>query len=100
MDFLIPTISTILTFVVRIFFVLAGIAAIFNSLYGALLVILSGGEKEKMDKAKNRIIHSFVGLLMMVVVLAVIAALEQYVFQQQICFGLSCPLRIPTLLER
>lgn len=99
MDFLIPSLSTILTFVIQIFIVLAGIAALLNSLFGAFLVIVSGGEKEKMDKAKSRIINSFVGLLVMIVILAVLVTLEQYVFQQRICFGLSCPLSIPSLLE-
>lgn len=99
MNFIIPTLSTILTFVIKLFFILAGIAALLNSLYGAFLVIVSGGEKEKADKAKARIIHSFVGLIVMVCVLALLVAMEQYVFQGRLCFGLSCPLQIPNLLQ-
>jgi hypothetical protein len=36
---------------------------------------------------------------MIVVVLAVIATLEQVIFQQTLCFGLTCPLTLPPILK-
>jgi len=41
---------------------LSGIMAFINILIGGLQWILSGGEKEALDKAKRRIIHSLIGL--------------------------------------
>lgn len=40
----------------------SGVAAFVNLLIGGLQWILSGGEKEGVDKAKRRIIHSLIGL--------------------------------------
>lgn len=99
LGFRIPDISTILTFAVRMFFIVSGIAALFFGIYGAFTWITSSGEEEKLDAARKRIIAALVGVIMIIVVLAVMYTLEQFVFQQRICFGLSCPLTIPGLTD-
>jgi hypothetical protein len=99
LGFLIPDLSDILTFFVRLIFVLVGIAALLYALWGAFSWVTSGGEQENLDKARQKIVAAFVGIILVVVILATIVAFEQFVFQERVCFGLSCPVVIPSLLE-
>lgn len=98
LGFAIPTIGDLLTFVIRAFFTVAGIMALLYLLLGALAWITSGGSKEGVEKAREKIQAAIVGVLMIVIVLAIVWTLENVVFQQKICFGISCPLTLPTLL--
>lgn len=99
LGFQIPTFSNILTSLIRLFFVIAGIAALFMLLTGALAWITSGGSKENVEKARDKITHALVGVILIVIVLSVVWSLEQLVFKQAVCFGISCPVTIPGLLE-
>jgi len=94
-----PTLSDVLTFAVRAFFVVGGLAALFYLLRGALSWITSGGDKDSVGEARNQIQAAIIGLIMIVAVLAIIWTLEQVVFSRRICIGLSCPLTIPSLIE-
>jgi amino acid transporter len=98
LNFSIPTIGDILTFVIRAFFVVAGIMALLYLLLGALSWITSGGDKGNVEKARDKIQAAIVGVLMIVIVLAIVWTLEQVVFQRRVCFGISCPLELPALL--
>ncbi len=98
LGFSIPTIGGLLTFIVKAFFVVAGVMALIYLLLGALAWITSGGDKAGVEKAREKIQAAIVGILMIVVVLAIVWTLEQIVFAQKICFGLSCPLTLPELL--
>lgn len=99
LGFNIPTFSDILTFMIRFFFVLAGIAALVMMLWGALAWVTSGGEKEGVQHARDKIVAAIVGVLLIVVALAIIWSMENIVFQKKICFGLSCPVTLPALLK-
>lgn len=99
LGFYIPTFSELLTFLIRFFFVLAGLAALFFMLWGALSWVTSGGDKDAVSDARNKIVQAIVGVLLIVAVLAVIWSLENIVFQRTICFGLSCPVTLPPLLR-
>lgn len=99
LGFVIPNFSDILTFVIRGFFVITGLAALFYLLLGAFSWVTSGGDKDKINEARAKITSSVVGLLMVVVVLAVVVTLEQIVFRRTLCFGLSCPATIPALIR-
>lgn len=99
LNFDIPTFADLLTFLIRFFFVIAGIAALIMLLWGALAWVTSGGDKEGVEGARNKIVAAIVGILLIVVALSVIWSLEQIVFQGRICFGLSCPVRLPGLLN-
>ncbi len=90
----------ILTFLIRIFFIVAGLAALFQLLTGALAVIVSGGVKDKWDAAFRRMSSALIGVFVIIVILSVLVVLEQQVFKCAICFGLSCPLHIPSLMEQ
>lgn len=98
LGFSIPTIGGLLTFVVKAFFVVAGVFALVYLLLGALAWITSGGDKAGVEKARDKIQAAIVGILMIVVVLAIVWTLEQVVFGGKICFGLSCALSLPQLL--
>src|SRR3989338_10382030 len=97
--FKIPTLGDILTFMIRIFFIIAGLAALLFLLTGALSWVTSGGNKENVDKARDKITNAVVGVIMIVAVLAVVATLEQVVFGNRLCLGLSCLITIPPLLQ-
>jgi hypothetical protein len=96
-----PTINLadILTFAIRIFFTIAGIAALFYMLLGAFAWIQSGGEEEAVTGARSKITAAVLGMILIVGILAVIWTLEQIIFGQRICFGISCPLTIPSLVS-
>lgn len=99
LGFVIPSFGQMLTFLVKGFFVIAGLAALIMLLWGALAWVLSGGDKEQVEAARDRITAALIGVFMILIALAIIWTLEQIVFQRTICFGLSCPVSLPTLLK-
>lgn len=99
LQFQIPTFGEILTFIIRLFFVLAGIAALIYLLLGAFTWITSGGDKERVEKSRDKIQAAIVGIILVVIVVAILATLEQVVFSSKLCFGLTCPVSIPQLLK-
>ena len=100
LGFKIPTLSDVLTFLIRGFFILAGIMALIYLLLGALAWVTSGGSKENVDKARDKITAAVLGLIIIVAVLAIIVTMEQVVFGGNLCLGLSCPITIPSLLQK
>lgn len=99
LGFRIPSLSEILTFAIRGFFIIGGLVALIFLLLGALSWITSGGDKENISKAQSKITSAIVGVILIVVVLALIVTLEQVVFARRLCLGLSCPITIPSLLK-
>ncbi|OGK15266.1 hypothetical protein A2774_02465 [Candidatus Roizmanbacteria bacterium RIFCSPHIGHO2_01_FULL_39_12c] len=97
--FKIPTLGDILTFLIRAFFIVAGLMALLMLLLGAMAWVTSGGNKENVDKARDKITAAVLGLILIVAVLAIIVTLEQIVFGSNLCLGLSCPITIPALLQ-
>lgn len=97
--FKIPNLGDVLTFGIRIVFIVGGILALVYLLLGAISWITSGGDKDAVDKARNKITNALIGIILIAVVLAIIVTLEQVVFQKAICLGLSCPITIPSLLR-
>lgn len=100
LGFSIPTLSDLLTWGIRAFFAAAGIAALFFMLRGAFNWVISGGAKDKTEAAQKEITAAVIGIIMIVVVLAVVATLEQVIFQQTLCFGLTCALTLPPILKK
>ncbi len=99
LGFNIPSFGDILTFIIRAFFVVAGIFALIYLLLGAFSWITSGGDKDKVESAQKKIQAALVGVILIIIVVAIVATLEQIVFQERLCFGLTCPLSVPELLE-
>lgn len=99
LKFSIPTFGDILTFLIRGFFAVAGVFALVYLLLGAFSWVTSGGNKENVEKAREKIIAAITGVILVVVVVAVVATLEQVVFQERLCFGLTCAFTVPALLK-
>ena len=99
LPFTVPTLSILLSFLIRLFFVVAGLAALLYLLLGAFAWVTSGGGKEQVEKARDKIQAAVVGLILIVAVLAIMVTLEQVVFNQKICVGLTCDITIPNLIQ-
>lgn len=74
--FKIPEFNQVLTFVIRFFFIVAGLVALIYLLLGALGWITSGGNKESVDKAREKIQAAIIGIVMIFVVLAIVGLVE------------------------
>lgn len=99
LPFKIPSMAEIMTFAIRAFFVIAGLAALLYLILGAFSWVTSGGDKENVHKAQLKIQSAIIGLLILIATLAIMVTLEQIVFKQTICLGLTCPLTFPGLLN-
>ena len=99
LNFSIPTFGELLSASIKFFFVIAGLAALFYLLWGALSWITSGGDAEAVAAARGKLTSALVGVILIIAVLAIIWSLEQIVFNQRVCLGLSCPVTLPNLLR-
>ncbi len=99
LGFKIPSLGDILTFTIRAFFVIAGLAALFYMLLGAFAWVTSGGDADAVGAAQQKIQAAVLGLIIIVAVLAIVWTLEQVIFARRICLGLSCPVTLPGIIE-
>ncbi len=99
LGFRIPDFSQFLSFAIRLLFVIAGLLALFYMLWGALTYVTSGGDSGKTEAAQKKIVAAVIGVILIIATLSVIVALEQVVFKKSVCFGISCPLTIPGILN-
>lgn len=90
-------IGDLLTFIIRLIFIIAGLAALIYGLWGGLAWITSGGDKDAIGGARNKIQAAVVGIFVLIVVLTIIWTLETVIFRRSICFGISCNVTIPGL---
>ncbi|OGK62938.1 hypothetical protein A2334_06175 [Candidatus Roizmanbacteria bacterium RIFOXYB2_FULL_38_10] len=90
--FQIPSLPDVISFFIKFFFFLAGLAALLYLLLGAFGWVTSSGDKEAVKKAQDKIQAAVVGLVVIVVVLALMVTLEQFVFNKKFCLGISCPV--------
>jgi len=99
LGFAIPNFSDLLTFIIRFVFVVAGVVALIMLLWGALSWVTSGGDKANVEAARGKIVNAIIGVLLIIVVIAIVATLEQVVFANRMCFGLTCGVTIPQILS-
>lgn len=97
LGFSIPTFAQVLTFLIRLFFVVAGLVALLYLLLGAFAWITSGGSKEAIDKAREKIQAALVGLILIFAVLAIVTVMENIL---GIGLGISRPIEFPQLIQR
>lgn len=71
-------ISNFLSALVNLAFVIASIIFVLLLLWGALQWMLSDGEKEKVEGARNRLTHAFIGLIILTVAFAILQLLGQF----------------------
>lgn len=98
--FTIPPFDAVLTFVIRFFFIVAGIMAILYLLLGAFAWITSGGNKESVDKARDKILNAVIGIILIFVVLALVAVIEQVFFPAGSGLGITKPILFPKLVNQ
>lgn len=60
-------------------FIIAGIAVLIMLVWGAVQWIFSGGEKEAVSHARNRILHALIGLAVLAVAFAIAVVFGQFV---------------------
>lgn len=94
--FTIPGFDKVLTFLIRMFFIVAGLIALFYLLLGALAWITSGGNKENVDKAREKIQAALIGIILIFVVLAIVGVIEN-IFNMGL--GITKDIVFPKLIE-
>lgn len=97
--FTIPGFGDVLGFIIRVFFIIAGIIAIIYLLLGAFAWITSGGNKEAVDKARDKIMNAVVGVILIFVVLALVGLIEQTMFPADSGLGITKPIKFPKLVK-
>lgn len=97
--FKIPDFGQVLTFIIRTFFVVSGLVAIVYLLLGAFTWITSGGNKENVDKAREKIQAALIGVILIFVVLATIGVIEQILFPAGSGLGITKPIRFQRLVQ-
>ncbi len=99
LGFKIPNITDILTFIFRFFFIVAGLIALLYLLLGAMAWITSGGNKESVEKSREKIQAAVIGLILVFVVLAIVIVIENVFFLPGQGLGLSKPIVFPGLVQ-
>jgi len=100
LPFKIPTLADILQFAIRFFFIFAGLAALIYLILGAFSWITSGGDKDAVSKAQQKIQAAIVGLIVLVLALALIVLIETVIFNGTVCLGITCPINFGSLLQK
>ena len=95
----IPSLADVIGFLIKFLFFFAGLAALLYLLLGAFSWVTSSGDKENVKKAQDKIQAAVVGLVIIVVVLVLIATLEQVVLKGTFCVGLTCKIAPPQLIQ-
>src|SRR3990167_214780 len=70
------TLPDIIGWLLRIFFIVAGLMMVYNLLYGGFEWIMSTGDKEKVEKARKRITSAIIGIVILFASIAIIIAIE------------------------
>lgn len=71
-------ISTFLSNLIALIYSLAAIVVIFMLIWGAFEWMTSGGEKEKIDSARRRIISAIIGIILFAIAFAIIQVLGTF----------------------
>lgn len=87
-------INDIITFAIRGLIIVGGVLALLYLLLGGMAWITSGGNKESVDKARDKIQAAVIGLIVIVAVIAIITLMEKVL---GIGLGVSEEIRFPKL---
>lgn len=88
------SLADLITFAIRALFIIAGLMALLYLILGGIAWITSGGSKEGVDKARDKIQAAVIGLIVVVAVIAIVTLLENVL---DIGLGLSQPIKFPKL---
>lgn len=65
------TVARLFSFGINIIFIIAGLTLLILLLWGALDWIMSSGEEASLEKARGKMVHALLGMLLMVAVLVI-----------------------------
>ncbi|MDO8610633.1 MAG: hypothetical protein Q7R95_08865 [bacterium] len=100
LGFTIPPFNEVLTFVIRFLFIVSGLMAILFLLLGGLAWITSGGSKEGVDKAREKIQQAIIGLIVIFATLTLVGVIEQIFFNDTTGgLGVTRPIKFPKLIK-
>ena len=97
LGFSIPSLTDVLTFIIRMVFIVAGLIALLYLFLGALSWITSGGNKENVDKAREKIQAALVGVVLIFAILAIVTVVES-IFSMGL--GVTKPIEFPQLIKK
>lgn len=63
---------------IGLLFVFGGLSFFFMLIWGAVSWILSGGEKNGLESAKNKITNALVGIVLLIAVFAIVKLIEMF----------------------
>jgi ABC-type phosphate transport system permease subunit len=69
------SLGALITTLLQITFIVAAVLVLFYLLSGALDWITSEGEKDKLEKARGKILNAIIGIILMVVALALFSVI-------------------------
>lgn len=96
LGFSVPSLDQVLTFLIRGFFVISGLVALIYLLLGALSWITSGGNKENVDKAREKIQAALIGVILVFIVIALVGVIENVL---SLGLGITRPIVFPKLIQ-
>lgn len=96
LGFTIPPFDQVLTFAIRMLFIISGLVAVLYLLMGAMAWITSGGNKESVDKAREKIQAALIGVILLFAVLAIIGVVENVL---GIGMGITKVIKFPQLIK-
>jgi len=89
-------ISALLSGVVQLILVVAGLIAFVFLLLGGIKWITSGGDSANVEKARNQIMQAVIGLIVVFAAWGLMVLIER---MTGICLGLTCALDFPILYK-
>lgn len=95
-----PEVADVITFFLRALFIIAGLVAILYLILGGLSWVTAGGNKENVDKAREKIQNAVIGLILVFAVLAVVVLLEKVLFPGACGLGISKTICVPKLIKK
>lgn len=71
-------ISRFLNIFIELLFMIGGIAFVFMIIWGAVELLISGGNKEQVASGKNRIMYAIIGIVLMAIAFAIIEVIGRF----------------------
>jgi hypothetical protein len=90
-------VANFIAFGIKVFILISGLALLIYLLWGAFDYITSGGEKEKITKAQNKITNAVIGMLLIFVVLVVFNLLAGNILGIIVPTENGFQIKLPTL---
>lgn len=99
LGFKVPEFTEIIAFFIKFILIVAGIFALIYLILGAFSWVTSGGDKEKVEKAQQKIQAAVVGMIIIFVVLAIAVLIERMLIPGDCGLGITEKICIPKLIE-